>query len=117
MGSAENRSWIERAARRIRSSQSLRGYGLLSPTLIVMGAGLAAPLVLLVLYSLWAQNDLGLDTHPTLSQYASVFTRASYRALFVRSIAISGLVTLVTVALAYPMAYFVAFRVEKTKFL
>jgi len=91
-------------------------YMLLSPALIAMGLLLTAPLALLVLYSFWSQSDLGLDKHFTVLQYASVFSRASYRALFARSIAISAAVTLLTVVLAYPMAYFVAFRVEKTKF-
>ncbi|HVE03198.1 MAG TPA: ABC transporter permease, partial [Rhizomicrobium sp.] len=40
-----------------------------------------------------------------------------YRALFLRSLEISSLVTAITVLLAYPMAYFVAFRVEKSKFV
>ena len=39
------------------------------------------------------------------------------RTLFLRSLAISSAVTLVTVALAYPMAYFVAFRVARAKFV
>ena len=92
-------------------------FGLLSPALIVMGLLLAAPLALLALYSFWSQGDLGLDRHFTLAQYAHVFSRQSYRILFVRSVAISAIVTIVSVALAYPMAYFVAFRVERTKFL
>jgi spermidine/putrescine transport system permease protein len=110
-------NWFARAAGRLRRSEAVRAYGLLSPTLIAMAAALAAPLTLLLLYSFWRQGDLGLDTQFGLSQYASVFARESYRTLFLRSIAVSALVTLVTVALAYPMAYFVAFRVEKTKFL
>jgi spermidine/putrescine transport system permease protein len=78
---------------------------------------LAAPIALLLLYSFWTENGLVLDTHPTLAQYANVFTREGYRALFLRSIGISALVTIVTVALAYPVAYFVAFRVARAKFL
>lgn len=101
----------------LRRSEAARGYALLSPTLVVMAVALAAPLALLLLYSLWRESDMVLDTHVTLSQYASVVERESYRTLFLRSIAISGIVTLVTVALAYPMAYFVAFRVTKAKFV
>jgi len=102
---------------RFRRSDAARGYALLSPTLAVMIAILAAPLTLLVLYSLWRQSDMVIDTRVALDQYASVLHRESYRTLFLRSLAISGVVTLVTVALAYPMAYFVAFRLAKTKFL
>src|SRR5258708_3395721 len=108
---------VARAVQGIRRSEWVKGYALLSPTLIAMGITLAAPLALLALYSLWTESDAGIDTHLTLLQYASAVSRTSYRALLLRSIAISGLVTLVTVVLAYPMAYFVAFRVEKTKLL
>ena len=86
------------------------GYGLLVPTLVVMGAGLAAPLLLLVLTSLKDQSGLSFAAGWTLAQYGEALGRASYRMLFARSVAISAGVTLVTVALAYPMAYFVAFH-------
>ena len=101
----------------LRRSEPARGIMLLTPTMTAMGLALAAPLVLLGLYSFWSQYGLTLDTHPTLDQYAHAFGRASYRSLFYRSLAISSVVTLVTVGLAYPMAYFVAFRVEKSKFI
>ena len=71
---------------------------------------LAAPLALLAAYSLKTQAGTGFAAGWTLAQYAQVLGRASYRVIFWRSLAISGLVTLVTVALAYPMAYFVAFH-------
>jgi spermidine/putrescine transport system permease protein len=96
-------------------SEVLRSYALLSPTLAVLILALAAPLALLVLYSFWTQRGLSLDTQPTLAQYQAILGREAYFVLFVRSVAISSLVTLVTVALAYPMAYFVAFRVRKAK--
>jgi spermidine/putrescine transport system permease protein len=83
---------------------------LLSPTLLVMGLALAAPLLLLAVYSLKSQTGIRFDTGWTLAQYSDVLGRASYRTLFARSVVISGLVTLVTLLLAYPMAYFVAFH-------
>jgi spermidine/putrescine transport system permease protein len=107
---------LRRTARWFRRSDAAQGYALLSPTLVVMAAALAAPLALLLLYSLWRESDMLVDTRVTLAQYASVLDRESYRVLFLRSITISGIVTIVTVALAYPMAYFVAFRVTKAKF-
>jgi spermidine/putrescine transport system permease protein len=88
------------------------GYRLLAPTLVVMGLALAAPLLLLAITSLKDQSTQGW----TLAQYGAVLGRASYRILFARSVLISGAVTLVTVALAYPMAYFVAFH-ARHKFL
>src|SRR5579872_5470890 len=75
-----------------------------------MGAGLAAPLLLMVLTSLKNQSGLSFEGGWTLAQYGEALGVAGYRMLFVRSVAISAGVTLVTVALAYPMAYFVAFH-------
>jgi spermidine/putrescine transport system permease protein len=104
-------------ARLYRRSEGARGIVLLSPTMFVMLTALAAPLALLALYSFWSQAGYALDTHFSLSQYQVSFGRAGYRALFLRSLEISALVTLITVLLAYPMAYFVAFRVETSKFV
>jgi len=92
------------------------GYALLAPTLVVMGLALAAPLLLLAITSLKNQSGLGFAQGWTLAQYAAVLGRASYRILFARSVLISGAVTLVTVALAYPMAYFVAFHARRKFF-
>jgi len=105
-----------RLARFYRRSEGARGLVLLSPTMLIMLAAMAAPLALLALYSFWSQDGYALDTHFTLTQYETGIGRASYRELFYRSIEISALVTLITVLLAYPMAYFVAFKVDETKF-
>jgi spermidine/putrescine transport system permease protein len=98
------------------SGRNTGGYALLSPTLLVMLLALAAPLALLAVYSLKTQNGLDFAAGWTLAQYGEVLGRAGYRILFARSLLISGLVTLVTVCLAYPMAYFVAFHAGRAKF-
>jgi len=107
---------LRQRIRALSRSEGARGFALLSPTMIIMVTALAAPLVLLALYSFWTQDGLSLDTHFTLQRYSDSLGRAAYRELFYRSIGISGMVTLVTVVLAYPMAYFVAFRTTTTKF-
>jgi spermidine/putrescine transport system permease protein len=89
---------------------SRTGYALLSPTLAVMGLALAAPLLLLAVTSLKSQAGIGFADGWTLAQYSDVLGRSSYQILFARSVGISAAVTLVTLLLAYPMAYFVAFH-------
>jgi spermidine/putrescine transport system permease protein len=84
----------------------------LAPALVMTALALAAPLLLLGLYSL--DDPAG---GKSLAQYLLVLGDAGYRGLFLRSVAISALVTVVTVALAYPMAYFVAFHAGRRKFL
>jgi spermidine/putrescine transport system permease protein len=94
-----------------------RTYALLAPPLVFLIFALTAPLALLVLYSFWRQSGFELEQSFTLEQYEAVVSRLLYRDLFLRSVAISALVTLTTVALAYPMAYFVAFKVTRHKFV
>lgn len=98
-------------------SDAAKGYALLSPVMITMVVLLAAPLILLVIYSFWTQTGLQVDTTLTTARYQEVFSKQSYIDIFWRSIKMSGLVTLVTVGLAYPMAYYVAFGVKKNKFI
>lgn len=98
------------------SGRNSEGYALLSPTLAVMGLALIAPVALLIVTSLKSQTGTSLDAGWTLAQYGEVLSRGSYRTLFLRSLLISSLVTLVTICLAYPMAYFVAFHARR-KFL
>ncbi len=89
------------------------GYGLIAPALAVMAVGLMAPLALMLTASLKNQSGLGVTEGWTLAQYGDVLGRASYRILFLRSLLISGAVTLVTLALAYPVAYYVAFHARR----
>ena len=98
-------------------SDAAKGYVLLSPVMLTMIALLAAPLILLVLYSFWTQVGLKVDTNWTGDRYRDLYEKQAYIDIFWRSIQMSGLVTLVTVGLAYPMAYFVAFGVKKNKFI
>jgi spermidine/putrescine transport system permease protein len=93
-----------------KGRNSGEGYSLLAPTLAVMALALAAPLLLMAITSLKNQSGLGFAQGWTLAQYGEVLGRASYRILFARSVLISASVTVVTVCLAYPMAYFVAFH-------
>ena len=106
-----------RLARLFQRSEAARQYALLSPSIVLLAFALTAPLGLLLLYSFWTQSGLELRRELTLEQYATVLSEPFYRDLFLRSVGVSALVTLVTVALAYPMAYFVAFKVTRHKFL
>ncbi len=98
-------------------SEPVRGFMLLSPTLVVMVCGLGLPFFIMVVFSFWTQHTFDFDTTLTLGNYERVAERPIYSALFLRSLAISGACTVVTVLLAYPMAYFVAFHVHKRKFI
>ena len=95
----------------------LRGYILFSPTLLVLVGAMCLPVGILVLYSFWTQKYLEIDHTLTIANYVAILQRASYMLLIGKSILISLAVTMTTVLLAYPIAYFVAFRVTQHKII
>jgi spermidine/putrescine transport system permease protein len=118
----------------LRRHEWARGYLLMSPTLLVMLAMLIAPMAALVAMSFWTQHLLEIDRTPTLANYWHLIEpagpgdevpywmgipfplrRAVYVVLLIKSILMSLSATAAVVLLAYPMAYFVAFRVTRRK--
>ncbi|UWQ32342.1 ABC transporter permease [Leisingera sp. M527] len=94
-----------------------QGLALISPTLLYSLLMLAAPLVMVLTFSFWTQNYLDLDTTLTLDNYREAWSKPIYRALLLRSLKISLIVTAVTVGLAFPIAYFLSFHVKQRKAL
>ena len=92
------------------TSDSKKGWRLLSVPLVFSILLLAAPLTMMVLLSFWTQDYLVLDKTFTIKNYIEAFTQPVYQLLFSRSLAISLTVTFFTVLLAYPMAYFISFH-------
>jgi spermidine/putrescine transport system permease protein len=113
----------------------LRGYLLLSPTLLVMFALLIVPVGHLIGISFCTQVYFTIDCTPTLDNYWTIFEPSGetgyflgfvplprlqtpiYVVLLARSIWMSLQATTVIMSLAYPMAYFLAFRLTKNKML
>lgn len=86
---------------------------LVSPTALYALLLLAIPLAAVVLISFWTQTGVrDFDTTFTLANYKEALTDPLYRQLMLRSLMVSGLVTLITVLLAFPIAYFVSFGVK-----
>ena len=111
------KSWRRRMRAMFLRSEALRGYTLLSPTLLVMAFAMGIPFGIMVVMSFWTQVGFDLDTALTLANYGEAADSRVYKALLLRSLAISGTVTVATVLLAYPMAYYVAFHVHQRKLL
>jgi spermidine/putrescine transport system permease protein len=109
----------------------LSGYGLLSPALSVMMVMLALPVMALVILSFWSQDGFDIQRTFTLENY-KVLVRPSDKptiwagipfyleypipaVLLIKSLIMSLIATATGIALAYPMAYFLAFRVKGNK--
>lgn len=99
------------------SRDTLRSLTLLSPTLFLLLLALALPVVVLIMLSFWTTTGVQIKPDFTTENYKAFFQKPIYPALLLRSIENSAMVALLTVALAYPAAYFVAFRVKSRKVL
>lgn len=97
--------------------EARQGLTLLSPTAIYALLLLAAPLAMVVTFSFWTQNYLDIDTTLTLDNYREAWSKPIYQVLMFRSLRISLIVTVVTVVLAFPIAYYLSFHVKHRKAL
>lgn len=125
-----------RISRLFHRSEAARSFSLLSPNLLVLMALLMAPFATLVVRSFWTQVNYDFDTTFTLANYAKIFAlgwredvelfgfkidwpfeNAIYTLLLAKSVLMSLCVTAVVILFAYPMAYFLAFRVQRHKMI
>lgn len=95
-----------------RNSEAGKGLALVGAPLLYAVAMLAVPIAAIVAFSFWTQDYLTVDTTPTLTNYREALTDPIYRQLMLRSIWVAGWVTLITVVLAFPIAYYISFHVN-----
>ena len=117
----------------VRLSGWMAGYALLSPSILVIALMLVAPMLALIVLSFWTQTGFDIDTTPTLANYWELaapaetptvwmgipfpFKNPVHAILLVKSLVMSLMVTVAVILVAYPMAYFLAFRVTRHKAL
>lgn len=104
-------------ARLLHRSEKLRGYLLLSPTMLIMTVGILVPVIVLAIISFWTRDGFDFNTEMSLTNYQDAMDKPIYGAFLLRSFWISGIATVATVLLCYPMAYYVAFHVHRYKML
>jgi len=118
---------------RLTRNERLRGYLLLLPTLLVALTLLMLPIFDLLRTSFCTQVYFKIDCSFTLANYGAIFEPNGevgylwrlipyphlqspiYAVLLARSIGIALLATIAVILLAYPMAYFIAFRLVQNK--
>ncbi|MCZ0963204.1 ABC transporter permease [Paracoccus benzoatiresistens] len=96
-------------------AQARRGYALIAPPFLYALLILAAPLLTILTYSFLTDGYLEVVRDFTPANYVQVWTDPIVRTVMLRSLMVSALVTLVTVLLAFPVAYYVSFIVRPEK--
>ncbi|MWD25974.1 ABC transporter permease subunit [Aquicoccus sp. SCR17] len=89
----------------------------MSPLLVVMVIGVGAPCLLLLVMSFWQQESYDMAAGWGLGNYVKFFQTPFYQVLVLRSIGVALSVCALTVLMAYPVAYFVAFHVTRYRSL
>jgi spermidine/putrescine transport system permease protein len=100
---------------RFRDTEAASGLALISPTALYAILLLAAPLATIIIYSVLTDGELTIIKDFTLGNYIETWTNRIYRSIMFRSLSVSIAVTILTVLLAYPVAYFVSFHVAPDK--
>jgi spermidine/putrescine transport system permease protein len=86
------------------------------PPLLWVAAFLLAPYALLLCYSFWSVTLSQAIVHSwTLDNYRELLTKDVYRQTLIRSMWIAARVTLFSLLLGYPLAYFLSFYAGKHK--
>ncbi|MCX8509147.1 MAG: ABC transporter permease, partial [Rhodobacteraceae bacterium] len=102
---------------RFTRTSAFNGYVMISPTALYALFLLAAPLATVV-YLSFMTDGAGVREvihQPTVANYVTSWTDPIYRSIMTRSLIVSTLVTLATVVLAFPVAYFVSFHVAASR--
>lgn len=92
---------LEAAARR-------RAWALLAPALLWTLAFFALPFAIMAATSLWRRTDEGLERAWSLANYADFAARPAYLEALANSLEITLTVTMLSVLLAYPLAWIIA---------
>src|SRR6202041_646651 len=80
------------------------------PPLLWVSIFLLLPYVLMFVHSFWLVRD-GFIVHQwNLSNYAALFTKPVYLQVLLRTMRIAGCVTLCSLLLGYPLAYYLSFH-------
>lgn len=101
--------------KRLGRSERAQGLAMVSPPAIYAILLLAAPLGTILLYSFLTDGYLTIIYEFTLDNYREAWTDPLYRSVMLRSLWVAMAVTVVTVVLAFPIAYFVSFHVAPSR--
>jgi spermidine/putrescine transport system permease protein len=108
-GAARAAPALSRLRGALQRHETLRGYGLIAPLALLIGLLVGVPLLYTLVLSLWHQTNFVIERTWTVENLRQALIDPQYRALLLRSLWISGAATVLTLLLAYPIAYFIAF--------
>lgn len=104
-------SWVHA----LRRHQAWRAGLLFSPTFLLLALCMVIPLAVMLLYSFWRMAGFTLEQSLSLTNYAYIVSQKVYLRLTLKALNYALVVTAITIVLAFPIAYFMAWRVSLRK--
>jgi len=99
-----------------KRQQSRMAYRLLSPSILHYALFFITPLIILFLYSFYHHVPGGIvETTMSFENYKLFFGDAFYREILLRTFVLGLVVTIATLLIGYPIAYFMSISSERTK--
>jgi spermidine/putrescine transport system permease protein len=98
---------------RAASQARLAGFGFTLPAVVWILLFFAAPLVVMAVYSLLPLTSDGSPPTVSLKAYSDFFAQPAYVQAIWNSVVTTAIVVVVSLSLAYPFAYILAYRVPK----
>jgi putative spermidine/putrescine transport system permease protein len=95
--------------------KSLEPYALISPQTLVFLLFLIFPLLMILIVSFWQFNGYAMVPAFTLDNYISIFTSQVSLRTYLNTFKYVALVWFFCLAIAFPVAYFLAFYVKSQK--
>jgi spermidine/putrescine transport system permease protein len=95
----------------LAGAERARAAGLVAPALAFTLLFFLAPFAFMAATSFWERTPEGIARSWTLANYAHFFGTAALRGGLANSLEIAALVTVLSVLLAYPLAWFLAMQV------
>jgi spermidine/putrescine transport system permease protein len=85
------------------------------PPLLWVGLFLLLPYALMFMHSFWAVQDQAIVHHWNVDNYRTLFTQPVYLEVLLRTMRIAASVTLFSLLLGYPLAYYLSFHAGARK--
>ena len=93
------------------SPERLRAWGFLVPALVWTCAFFVLPLIVMAVYSLWKRVGNKVITDVSLGNYENFFAKSFLFESLTNSVEVAAIVTMLSILLAYPLAYILAEKV------
>lgn len=93
----------------------LQNYLLVAPQFLVFLLFLVFPILTIVVVSFWEFNGYAMTPALIFENYRSIFTSSVYLSTYLNTFKFVAIVWILAVAIAYPVAYFLAFHIQSLK--